>query len=250
MKAIANENTSANAATALLSPEDAANLTPKKLILIVDDSVEYLKVFTKILEYRYTVALAKSGSAALLILEQSPVDLILLDIEMPGMSGLELLKILKRGPVYSTIPVIFVTSHAQSELIAKAVELGAKGYIVKPFKEGALISKVVQVLDTSPGKMVAILLSRQLLRVENILIKIQILHKKEKDPFKLFDETEKLNKEALKEYDRVFEEKKYSPSIDVHLVRIYTLIKNEDKQALSRLSEFINALDVRDLAAD
>jgi CheY-like chemotaxis protein len=250
MKAIANENVPVNATTTLLSQEEKANLTQKKLILVVDDAVEYLRVFAKILEYRYDVALAKSGPAALLILEQSPVDLILLDIEMPGMTGIELLEILKRGPVYSTIPVIFVTSHAQSVLISQAIELGAKGYIVKPFKERALISKILQILDTSPGKMVAIRLSRQLIKAENVLIKVQTMNEEEKDPIRLFDENLKLNKEALNAFESVLEEKKYSSSIDVHLGRIYNLIKNEDKQALSRLSEFINALDVRELAAE
>jgi CheY-like chemotaxis protein len=241
---------SAKAVMPLLSQEERANLTQKKLILIVDDAVEYLRVLTRILEYRYTLALAKSGDAALRILQQSPVDLILLDIEMPGMSGLELLNTLRRHPLYSTIPVIFVTSHAQSELIAKAIELGAKGYIVKPFRERALITKILQVMDASPGKLVAVQLSRQLIKVEGYLIKIQKLHEEEKDPFKLFEENLKLYKDALHAYNGVLEEKKYSPSIDVHLGRLYSLIKNEDKQALPRLREFINDLGVRDLAVD
>jgi CheY-like chemotaxis protein len=74
------------------------------------------------------------------------VDLILLDIEMPGLSGIDLFTIIKGNPMYAAIPVVFVTAHAQSDIIGKAMDLGAKGYIVKPFKGSDLIDKIAEVL--------------------------------------------------------------------------------------------------------
>jgi CheY-like chemotaxis protein len=238
----------ANEQTSLLSQEEKENLTRKKVILVVDDSVEYLRVLTKMLEVRYNLALAKSGKDAIHIVMHSPVDLILLDIEMPGMTGLELLNIIGRNPVYSTLPVIFVTSHAQSDMITRAAELGAKGYLVKPFHEQALLNKIAQVMSSSPGKMAAIHLSRQLINMENALIEIQETLKDASDPVDAFLKAKKIRQDTLKAYDRILAEGIYSTFIEVHLTRMYFLIKHEDNQALSRLREFINSLGVRNLA--
>jgi CheY-like chemotaxis protein len=225
------------------------NITRKKVILVVDDSVEYLRVFMKMLESRYTLALAKSGKDAIHILLQTPVDLILLDIEMPMISGLELLNIIRRNPVYSTVPVIFVTGHDQSDMITRAEELGAKGYIVKPFQEQALIDKILQVLSSSPGKMAAVDLAKRLINIENSLIKIQEMLSEESDVIDAFLEAQNVRTETLNAYKVILEENKYSSPIMEHLNRIYSLLKNEDDQALPRLREFINSLGVRDLAA-
>jgi CheY-like chemotaxis protein len=237
----------------LLSPEEKENITRNKVILVVDDAVEYLQVLTKILDYRYTLILVKSGEDAIRALRRKAVDLILLDIEMPGISGLDLSTILKSDPVYQTIPVIFVTSYSQSDIITKAIELGAKGYIIKPLKDHqTLLSKIDQVLKSSPGKMAVIELSRQLIKIEKYLVEIQKVRETEKDdPFKAFEETENLYQEALTIFSGMLEEKdKYSASIDAHLNRIYTLLKNKDNHILLRVKELIDGLGVRDLAID
>jgi CheY-like chemotaxis protein len=234
--------------TELLSQEEKTNITQKKTILVVDDAVEYLRVIAKMLEFRYNLSLAKSGEEALRILSQTPVDLILLDIEMPGMSGLELFNAIVGDPVYSTVPVIFVTGHARSDIITKAIELGAKGYIVKPFQEKALLAKVSQVLGSSPGKMVVAALTRQLVEVETSLFRLEkLLKENEGDSINSFMATEELHNETLSLFSAILEEDKYSRSITVHLNRIHSLIKNKDTLALPRLREFIDALGVRDL---
>jgi CheY-like chemotaxis protein len=235
--------------TGPLSKDEKANLTQKKLILAVDDAVEYLRVVAKALGYRYDLVLAKSGAEAMRILAQQMVDLILLDIEMPGMSGLELFNLIKTNPVYGTVPVILVTSHTQSDLINQAIELGAKGYIVKPFKETTLIDKITQALNTSPGKMAAVRLSRQLINIESCLIKIQKLLAEGEDPLIAFEKTLDLRKEAVRAFLDIVTKNSYSSAINVHLNRIYAQIKNEDNQVLPRIKEFIDDLDVRDLAA-
>ncbi|MDR3337746.1 MAG: response regulator [Treponema sp.] len=233
----------------LLSPEEKANITQQKVVLVVDDAAEYLQACKNILEYRYGLFLAKSGEDALNVLQKHLVDIILLDIEMPEMSGFQLFDVLKCNPAYCTIPVIFVTSHAQSDIITKAIELGAKGYIVKPFKEMDLIAKITQTLSASPGKMAVIDLSRQLIDIEKNLIKIQKLLEDDKDPINAYEKILNLQQETFWAFSKILRENNYNSFIKMRLTRIYSLIKNEDAQAFSRLKEFIDDLGVRDLVA-
>jgi DNA-binding response OmpR family regulator len=74
------------------------------------------------------------------------VDLILLDIEMPEVSGFEYLKQLQQNPQYSTIPVIFVTSHATREFFVAAINSGAKDFVVKPISADILKEKIRAIL--------------------------------------------------------------------------------------------------------
>ncbi|MDR2072919.1 MAG: response regulator [Spirochaetaceae bacterium] len=119
----------------------------KKVILAVDDMALSLTTIRTILSPEYDVRLAKSASLALEMLKQIKVDLILLDIEMPEISGLEFLGLLKRNPDLKDIPVIFVTSHANPQFIDQAMAFEAEGYIVKPFVPAALIKRVKSVLN-------------------------------------------------------------------------------------------------------
>jgi CheY-like chemotaxis protein len=231
-----------------LSQEEKENITQKKAIMVVDGAVEYLLVITKILEYRYTPVAARSGEEALRLLQHNPVDLVLLDIEIPGMSGLELLDTFKGHPVYATIPVVIVTSHTRSDLVTQAVESGAKGYIAKPFREQALLSRIAEVLKASPGKMVAVDLSRRLIRIENDLFKIQILWKAAGDVIVSYEKIQSVRQEILRAFNEIIQERdKYISPIDLYLNRIYSLIRNENEQALPMLTELISELGVRDL---
>jgi CheY-like chemotaxis protein len=95
----------------------------------------------------FDVRLAKSGELALSILKNTRVDLILLDIEMPDMSGFEVLEFIKKLPELKDIPVIFVTSHVSTELITRAMKSGVKDYIMKPFEPEVLLRKVYAALN-------------------------------------------------------------------------------------------------------
>ena len=75
-------------------------------------------------------------------LHEQPVDLLLADIEMPLMDGLALLQAVKSDQVVSSLPVVFVTSHAEYE--ARARELGAVGYLTKPVRTSELFAVVAQ----------------------------------------------------------------------------------------------------------
>jgi putative two-component system response regulator len=128
-----------------------ADMADKLIILAVDDTSMNLRTIKTILEGEYDVRLAKSGELALGILENTPVKLVLLDIEMPGMSGFEVIDEIKKRPRSGNIPVIFITSHATPELIVSAYEHGAGDYIIKPVNPGVLEKKVRALLAKTYG---------------------------------------------------------------------------------------------------
>jgi response regulator RpfG family c-di-GMP phosphodiesterase len=120
----------------------------KKTILAVDDIVPSLVAIRNILEGKYNVSLAKTIDDALNILCNVPIDLVLLDIAMPEMSGFEFLQLLNRNyTALMKIPVIFVTSHATKEFIFKAYRSGAKDFVVKPVDGTILIDKIEAVFS-------------------------------------------------------------------------------------------------------
>ncbi|MDR2535318.1 MAG: response regulator [Treponema sp.] len=119
----------------------------KKIILAVDDMSGNLRTIKVILEKQFDVRLAKSGEIALSVLEGEKVDLILLDIEMPGMSGFEFLEKVKNNPGTQDIPVVFITSHAENELVRTASKFGIKDYIVKPILPETLTKRVYAALN-------------------------------------------------------------------------------------------------------
>jgi len=124
----------------------------KKIILAVDDMAVSLSTIRTILQNDYDVRLAKSTTMALEILKTLNVSLILLDIDMPEISGLELVGILKKSPEFKNIPVIFVTSYANPHFIDQAMSFEAEGYIVKPFIPDALIRRIKAVLGEEGGE--------------------------------------------------------------------------------------------------
>jgi putative two-component system response regulator len=125
----------------------------RKTILVVDDDVTILTTLRKILEQTYDICLAKSADAAWHILNNTEIDLILLDIEMPGMTGIAFMEYLKENNAfyYNYIPVIFVTSHATQDIILKAKMTGAKDFAVKPVDPGILQEKI-KLLITAEDK--------------------------------------------------------------------------------------------------
>jgi putative two-component system response regulator len=128
----------------------------KRLVLAVDDMSMNLRTIKVTLDKYFEVRVAKSGELALSLLEYTKFDLILLDIEMPGMSGFELLELIKKLPNVKDVPVIFVTSHVSADLIAQAIKRGAKDYVMKPFEPDVLVRKVHAVLNGVDVKNVVI----------------------------------------------------------------------------------------------
>jgi signal transduction histidine kinase len=112
-------------------------------VLLVDDSFTALKLMSHCLEKeRYETYLASSGEEALSFLEKSVPDLILTDIFMPGMNGIELCKIIKNNPKTRNIPVVAVTTAKSILRLKEALEAGASDYMIKPFQHDELLARV------------------------------------------------------------------------------------------------------------
>ena len=119
---------------------------PKEcLILIVDDVINNIRLLDKMFEgVGYNTVFANSGKQALEIIENQtkPIDLILLDLMMPEMDGIEVCNILKSNPMYQDIPIIFITADDSKESFVTAFKTGAIDYIKKPFQKTELLLRV------------------------------------------------------------------------------------------------------------
>jgi putative two-component system response regulator len=118
---------------------DGAN---SAVILTVDDDPIILNAVLEVLKHEYAVRPFTSGEAALSYLKKNTADLILLDHNMPNMTGLEVLKVLQGDPATRDIPVIFLTGSVDSEDEVRALEIGAMDYLLKPFNAGSLLTRV------------------------------------------------------------------------------------------------------------
>ena len=99
------------------------------------------------LQKLYNVTLVNNGERALQFLERKQTDLILLDILMPGLDGLETLQKIKENPESRHIPVIMLTALADEETLNECKRLGADGLITKPFLPGRMLETVQKVLE-------------------------------------------------------------------------------------------------------
>ncbi|MGC9363263.1 MAG: hybrid sensor histidine kinase/response regulator [Fidelibacterota bacterium] len=111
-------------------------------ILIVDDVATNLDLLRSLLIDKYNVKVAKNGSAAINIAQNSHPDLILLDIMMPGMDGLQVCKQLKSDPNTRDIPIIFLTAKTETDDIVAGFEAGGIDYLTKPFNPHELLARV------------------------------------------------------------------------------------------------------------
>ncbi|PKF62194.1 diguanylate cyclase response regulator [Psychromonas sp. psych-6C06] len=115
----------------------------KATVLIVDDSPTNLQVLAACVKDKHRVKVATSGEQCLKIAQTSPQpDLILLDVEMPGMNGYEVCKYLKSSSQTADIPIIFVTGLQGDKDEEKGLALGAVDYITKPIRPAIVIARV------------------------------------------------------------------------------------------------------------
>ncbi len=119
----------------------------KERILIVDDEPQNIAILVKLLRDKgYDVRASRDAHHALQTLEITSVDLILLDIRMPKMSGFEFCGMLKRSPQTAGIPVIFLTASGEVTEKVQGLELGAVDYITKPFNLDEVLARVARQL--------------------------------------------------------------------------------------------------------
>lgn len=129
-------------------------LTRKLKILVVEDDIILREVVTNILRRDgHRVYDAKSALVALRILDDHKFDLILTDIMMPMMNGIEFLRKLKGDPCYKQIPVLMMSANTSKETVQDALALGIVGYMVKPISADDLHKKINQVADFIPPIM-------------------------------------------------------------------------------------------------
>ncbi len=125
--------------------ESAAQMESHELptILAVDDEPANLLLLQRLLQRQFRVICSPNGSTALQILEQTPIDVVLLDIMMPYMNGYQVLQTIRSGDnTNSDIPVILVSAMSDAKDVAQGLEIGANDYITKPIDPEVTIARI------------------------------------------------------------------------------------------------------------
>ena len=121
---------------------------PKK-ILIIDDELEICKAVTEFLfDSGYTASYALNGPDGLAMIKKDSPSLVLLDIGMPGMDGLEVMRLIHEQ--FPALPVVVLTGHQDTETVKKMAELGASEYLTKPIHPKTLLNQFVRDMIGTP----------------------------------------------------------------------------------------------------
>jgi two-component system, chemotaxis family, chemotaxis protein CheY len=125
-------------------------------VVIVDDSAAIRKILRRVL-LQTEIAIgeiheAGDGQDAVRILKDNPVNLILSDINMPNMDGIELLRTIKNNSEWAHLPVLMITTEGGQAKVMEALQLGAAGYVRKPFTADQLKEKIIGVVGTTTGQ--------------------------------------------------------------------------------------------------
>jgi len=120
----------------------------EKTVLIVDDSESIREIVSFTLENEgFKVKVGVDGQDALKFLNGEKIDLIITDLHMPVMNGIELIRVVRNTPDYKMVPILFLTTESQTEKKMEAKEAGATGWIIKPFVPVKLIAAIHKVLN-------------------------------------------------------------------------------------------------------
>ena len=113
------------------------------VILVVEDNERNLKLLRDLLEYEgYDVRVARTGEDAVTLAVKKPPDLVLMDLQLPGIDGMEALRRLRESPATAGIPVVAVTAQAMKQDRERALEAGFNGYVEKPISVRAFPDQV------------------------------------------------------------------------------------------------------------
>ena len=127
-------------------PEETTEEDGYKL-LVVEDNLELLMLMQQLLKSTYRVYIARNGKEALKIIKEKELDLIISDVMMPEMDGLELTRTIKSDPNYNHLPIILLTAKTQEEDIKEALQNGADEYLKKPFRLGDLKLRIDNIIE-------------------------------------------------------------------------------------------------------
>ena len=152
-------NTSAEAKT-VITPEfvdiehsefihnnDVAVTPEQPLILVIDDNPDICALLSELLSDKYVIITAQNGEEGIRLAKKYVPDLIVCDVMMPGMDGMEVCKILKNDISTSHIPVLMLTACAMDEQRVESYEVGADGYLSKPFNTNVLMARIKNLID-------------------------------------------------------------------------------------------------------
>jgi CheY-like chemotaxis protein len=228
----------------------AKSITRQKTVLIVDDDTGTLLLNNGILKNDgYAVAAATSGVEALKTLGSVLVDIAVLDIQMPDMSGLELYGKMQADKKFSTIPVIFVTSDSEKDTVLKAAGMGAVGYVVKPVDKASLLHKVRWALEKSSVDQGVLYLSRKIGAIVTVLRQIKALNAQMQDILKSTDvaveEHSRCEKDLQQNWGRVdaiigeIPQEFFTPIFELMLKRLRPGIAARDANAAATAGNLI-----------
>ncbi len=134
---------------------DSHSPVSKRTIMVVDDNPDLVTIIKTILEVKgFGVQTAQNGKEVFNLLGEQKPDLIILDIMMPQMDGLEVLTRLKGDPDTASIPVILLTAKVYFEDVQRGYKMGADFYIQKPFTKNQLLDGVNAILSRDQGDSV------------------------------------------------------------------------------------------------
>lgn len=145
----------------------------KAKILIVEDEKDIIELVQYNLEREgFHVVAASSGETAINLLDKESPDLIVLDLMLPGMDGLEVCRLVKEDPKSKNIPLIFLTAKGEESDVVVGLQLGADDYIAKPFSPKILIARIKALLRRLSERSV----SNETRKFDNLLIDL-VKHK-------------------------------------------------------------------------
>ena len=119
-----------------------------QVILVVEDNERNLKLLRDVLEYAgYDVRVARTGEDGVTLAVKEPPDLVLMDLQLPGIDGMEALRQLRASPRTADVPVVAVTAQAMKQDRERALEAGFDGYVEKPISVRAFPDQVRRFLS-------------------------------------------------------------------------------------------------------
>ncbi len=121
-------------------------MEPKYTILAIDDDKFFHKILARALSGRFRIESVYSGEQGLQRVHALHPDIVLLDVEMPGMNGYEVCDVLKRAPETREIPIVFVSGRNSVREMMQGYEMGGTDYLVKPFENKVLLAKLMVLL--------------------------------------------------------------------------------------------------------
>lgn len=128
----------------------------KKRILIVDDDIMTLKILKKYLEEEFEVVTENAGYRFVEKMDTYGADLILLDVEMPVVNGIQAFEEVIRNPKMKDIPVAFLSGVSNPDLVRNVISKGAAGYIIKTTPKGEMIEKVKKIFEKAEQRKLSV----------------------------------------------------------------------------------------------